>query len=90
MSQNIPKTFGISIGEDTYIYPIIKYLDDKGSEVHFVNSLNYTAIYEDESFEPEMILLIDICPESDEYECYGNLYSVQKKINDNCYIMVRK
>ena len=82
-----PETVGIVTGEDTYAYPVMKMLTDDGIKVQFVNAVNSTAKYEDDSYHPDNIILIGTVPDSDSYDLHGNSYHVVKQISDQCYVM---
>ena len=80
---------GIVTGEDTYTYPIMKFVKDTGSEIQFVNTGNNTSVYENMEYIPDVIILMDVGSISDNYRCHGVNYHIQAKISDNCYVMCK-
>ena len=80
---------GIATGEDTYTYPIMKFVKDTGSEIQFVNTGNNTSVYENMTYIPDIIILIDVGLISNNYTCHGVNYHIQAKISDNCYVMCK-
>lgn len=80
------KSVGISV-QNNYLYPIINRLFNKGVSFKNVNIQNSTSKYEDMTYAPDIILVIDNKLDSDEYMCHGYCYLVKYTIDDDSYIL---
>ena len=85
-----PSTVGLYTDEDSYVYPLMKYLIDNGCEVGFITGAGDTIKYDDSSYQPEYIIYLDSALNTIEpIECHGAEYSVYSKIGDTCYILMK-
>ena len=83
------KKVGLKIGFDSCEYPLLVMLDEK-AEVKHVNVTNYTAIYEDFSYIPDIIIYIDVEETQEEVECHGEKYGIHGIYNDKIKVFRRE
>lgn len=83
------KKVGLKIGFDSCEYPLLVMLDEK-AEVKHVNVTNYTAIYEDFSYIPDIIIYIDVEETQEEVECHGEKYGIYGIYNDKVKVFRRE
>ena len=55
-----------------------------------VNVTNYTAIYEDFSYIPDIIIYIDVEETQEEVECHGEKYGIHGIYNDKIKVFRRE
>lgn len=92
VKENDFKEIGIIVGEDTYEYPLWIYLKTSETEIKHINVSNISKIYEDPSFIPECIIVInnDFYNGSDNVK-YHNKDYVKAYVQDkDHYLYVQK
>lgn len=67
---------GFICGNDSYEYPLYKMIEDDITTFQHVNVNNETAKYENKSYNPECIVVVDVTVD-DEIECNGNVYNLK-------------
>ena len=60
---------------------------DEYSRIEHVNVTNVTAMYEDESFVPDVIISIGYSMEKDNLYCHGKEYTISEVIDEGTYIL---
>lgn len=83
------KNIGLYLGVDTYEYPLTALIDNF-SRIEHINVENETAVYEDASFIPEAIIVINMHIEGSEFLCHGNQYEIAEVIDDGYYLLKRE
>lgn len=83
------REIGLMIGGDSYEYPLTTLLKEYDRLEH-VNVQNETAKYEDTSFIPEVIIMVNKSIADDVLECHGQEYIRYKEINDRYSIFILK
>lgn len=83
------RNIGLYLGVDTYEYPLTVLIDNF-SRMEHINVENETAVYEDTSFIPEVIIVINRHIEGNEFWCHGNQYEIAEKIDDGYYLLKRE
>ena len=78
---------GLIIGGDSYEYPLTTMAKEYERFEH-VNVQNVTSKYEDTSFIPEVIVVVDRSMVDDILECHGQEYIRYKDIDDNNSIFI--
>lgn len=78
-------SLGLILGADAYEYPLLVMLDED-IQIQHVNILNTTSQYEDESFIPEAILVIEY-GDVNTVECHGANYQVVEKWGIDKYLL---
>ncbi len=89
LAENINKNgymnVGLCMGGDSYEYPLVKMFNGK-QRIEHVNVINDTAIYEDNSFVPDVIISIDCKWLEDEIICHDKAYEITEVIDENICI----
>lgn len=80
------ENIGLIIGGDVYEYPLTVMLDGY-NRIEHVNVTNQTAMYEDESFIPDVIISIGYSMEKDNLYCHGKEYTISEVIDEGTYIL---
>ena len=85
--MELPDEVGLYTGGNSFLYPVLRYLQSRGSEGVFVLGDGGNEKYEDLSFTPDLILVMDVPVESETMEIHGCLYRVLDQVSDACVIL---
>lgn len=85
--MELPEKVGLYTGGSSFLYPVLRYLQSRGSEGVFVLGDGGNEKYEDLSFTPDLILVMDVPMESETMEIHGCLYTVLDQVSDACVIL---
>lgn len=77
---------GIITGGDSYDYPLFKMLESDVERIEHVNVSNATKAYEDMSFIPDCIVLVDKAP-AESVACHGKDYINVLEIGGNVTVL---
>ena len=86
----LPSEVGLISEEGSYCYPVMRYLLSRGSSCTFVTGSGDNAKYEDSSFAPDLIVMLDTAPEEETVEIHGTVYHVLAQPSDSCWILERE
>lgn len=80
------KKIGLSIGSDTYEYPIWKILEGQAEQIEHVNVSNESLIYDDNSFIPECVIWIGNAPQT-VFSWHGQAFSQVIEAEEGYYLL---
>lgn len=80
------KKIGLSIGSDTYEYPIWKILEGQAEQIEHVNVSNESLIYDDGSFIPDCVIWIGNVPET-VFSWNGQVFSHLMEAEEGYYLL---
>ena len=86
----LPSEVGLISEEGSYCYPVMRYLINKGCSCTFVTGSGDNAKYEDSSFAPDLIVMLDTAPEEETIKIHGAVYHVLAQPSDSCWILERE
>lgn len=81
------QAIGVITGGDSYDYPLFKMLEPDVERIEHVNVGNITGAYEDMTFVPECIVVID--KDSEGINCHGIDYSRAMKMGEDASVLER-
>lgn len=85
------KSVGLCTDEDSYVYPMLRFLQDKGIHTEFVNATGGTERYEDVSYQPDVVIYIGSGRDAaEELTCHGRTYGLVLAQGAGCAIYEAK
>lgn len=84
---------GLVMDSNTYVYPILRLLEDYSDTVYYIDVSNASSKYLDDAFQPDCIIVITYADMGDmfseDYTFNGSKYVQDQQLSGRCRVFVR-